>query len=269
MRPVPLAPSYSPTDAGKIQWLIDRVTQLCNASQVDTPVTVATANAGRYQPIDADLTAIAAISTTAYGRAFLALANEAAFEAYVNMEEGVDYYGVSGTDVALADGGTGTSLADPNADRIMFWDDGTNSMAWLSPTSGLEISGTTLQMTEAARYASVVWVIDGGGSAITTGVKGYIEVPFSGTILQATALADQTGSIVVDVWKDSYANYPPTNADSITASAPITISAGTKSQNDTLTGWTTSITAGDILGFNVDSVSTITLLTITIVVLKT
>jgi len=43
-----------------------------------------------YQPLDADLTAIALLSTTAYGRAFLALADEAAFKAAVNLEIGVD-----------------------------------------------------------------------------------------------------------------------------------------------------------------------------------
>ena len=37
--------------------------------------------------------------------------------------EGNVIYRAGGTDVALADGGTGTSLADPNADRLMFWDD--------------------------------------------------------------------------------------------------------------------------------------------------
>lgn len=100
--------------------------------------------------------------------------------------------------------------------------------------------------------------IDGGGSAITTGVKGYIEVPYACTINQVTMLADQSGDAVVDIWKDTYANYPPTDADSITAAAVPTISSATKSQDATLTGWTTAITAGDILGFNVDSAATIT-----------
>jgi hypothetical protein len=40
--------------------------------------TAATAAQAASQPLDADLTAIAALSTTAYGRAFLALANQAA-----------------------------------------------------------------------------------------------------------------------------------------------------------------------------------------------
>jgi len=81
-------------------------------------------------------------------------------------------------------------------------------------------------------------------------------------------LADQTGSIVVDIWKDSYANFPPTDADSITASAPPTISSAQKSQDSTLTGWTTSISAGDILAFNVDSCSTIARVTLSLKVEK-
>ena len=104
---------------------------------------------------------------------------------------------------------------------------------------------------------SVNFIIDGGGSAITTGVKGYIEIPFAMEIEGVTMLADQSGSIVVDIWKDIYANYPPLDADSITASAVPTISTAIKSQDLTLTGWTVAVVAGDILGFNVDSITTI------------
>lgn len=104
----------------------------------------------------------------------------------------------------------------------------------------------------------LAFVIDGGGSAITTGVKGDIAVDFGCTINQVTLLADQSGSIVVDIWKDTYANYPPTVADTITASAKPTISSTTKAKDSTLTGWTTTISAGDTLRFNVDSATTIT-----------
>jgi hypothetical protein len=96
-----------------------------------------------------------------------------------------------------------------------------------------------------------------------------LQVPFACTINSVTALADASGAIVVDIWKDTYANYPPTDADSITASAPVTISGpAIKSQDTTLTGWTTSIAAGDCLRFNVDSVSTITRVTIILKVTK-
>lgn len=53
-------------------------------------------------------------------------------------------YTPGGTDVALADGGTGASLSDPNADRILFWDDSAGAMTWLTPGTGLTITGTTI-----------------------------------------------------------------------------------------------------------------------------
>lgn len=103
----------------------------------------------------------------------------------------------------------------------------------------------------------VTVVLGSIGTALSTGVKGYLAVLHAGTIISVEMLADQSGSVVVDVWKDTYANYPPVNADSITASAPPTISTAVKSLDTTLTGWTTTVTAGDILGFNVDSVTSI------------
>jgi len=115
---------------------------------------------------------------------------------------------------------------------------------------------------------TITFIIDGGGAVITTGQKGHLEIPFACSIIQATMLADQSGSIVVDIWKDSYANAPPDNADSITAAAPPTITTAQKSQDSTLTGWTKAIAAGDILAFNVDSCTTITRVTISLKVKK-
>lgn len=258
MRPVPLAPSPPADDAGKLRWVIDKINALCNASQVDKPTDIANEVAAAYQPLAATLSAIAELSTTAFGRALLTYASEAAFKAAVNLEPNTDFYAPGGTDVAVADGGTGASSAS-----------GARTNLELVPTNGLEISTPNVQMTANQRTSAVIWTIDGGGAPITTGQKGYIQVPFACTITAARSFADQSGSIVVDVWKDAYANYPPTDSDSITASAPITISATTKSEDATLTGWTKTIAAGDILGFNVDSVSTITRLTIVLTVTKT
>jgi len=113
---------------------------------------------------------------------------------------------------------------------------------------------------------SINFVIDGGGSAITTGVKGDIEIGFDCIITSCRVLPDQSGSIVVDIWKDTYANYPPTDADTITSSTPPTVTATTKSEDTTLTSWTTTISAGNILRFNVDSCSTIERATISLTV---
>jgi hypothetical protein len=113
------------------------------------------------------------------------------------------------------------------------------------------------------------FIIDGGGSALATGVaKGCLKIDFACTIVEVTLLADQSGSVVIDIWKDTYTNYPPTVADTITASAKPTITTATKSQDNTLTGWNKDIAAGDILKFNVDSVTTITNVTVVLKVTK-
>lgn len=118
------------------------------------------------------------------------------------------------------------------------------------------------------------FVIDGGGVVLTTGMKGYLIVPFNCTVVQNDVLCDQSGSIVINIWKCTYAQFDagathPVVGDKITASAPPTVSAATKSTNTTLTGWTTTLAAGDILAFNVDSVTTVQRATLNLKVNRT
>ena len=42
------------------------------------------------------------------------------------------------------------NLTDPNADRILFWDDSAGNVDWLTAGSGLTISGTTISTTGGA-----------------------------------------------------------------------------------------------------------------------
>lgn len=116
--------------------------------------------------------------------------------------------------------------------------------------------------------ASITLAIDGGGSTITTGIKADVFVPYSGTLQSVTMLADQTGSIVVDIWKVAYASYPATVSNTITASALPTITTAVKSQDNTLTGWTTTVNAGDTLRYNVNSATSITRLNMVLKILK-
>jgi hypothetical protein len=104
--------------------------------------------------------------------------------------------------------------------------------------------------------------IDGSGAEVSTGVKGYIQAPFSGTISRWTLFADTTGDIVFDIWRDTFANYPPTAASSITGSGKPTLINALSAESTDLTTWNPLIFAGDIVAFSVDSVSGISRVTL-------
>lgn len=101
------------------------------------------------------------------------------------------------------------------------------------------------------------YLFEGGGAVISTGPKRPWLWGFKGEITRITLLADQAGDFVGDLWKDTYANYPPTVADTITAAAKPTLAAVIKSQDAVLTGWTKSFNKGDIVLPNVDSAATV------------
>jgi hypothetical protein len=125
-------------------------------------------------------------------------------------------------------------------------------------------SGTEYLMSQTADVIQID--IGDGTNVISTGTKQFIQIPFDFTITAVRLLALISGAIVIDIWKDTYANFPPVDADSITSATPPTITAtGQKSEDTTLSGWTKNISAGDILGFNVDSCSTITKVTVVII----
>jgi hypothetical protein len=105
-----------------------------------------------------------------------------------------------------------------------------------------------------------------GVAPIVIGEVGSSIIPYNGTILGWYIIGDTTGSIVVDIWKDSFANYPPTVGDTITGTEKPTLASQNKNSDLTLTTWNTSVLAGDVVRFKVDSVDG-TLKSVNIVVL--
>lgn len=135
-------------------------------------------------------------------------------------------------------------------------------------TKFLNGSATPAWSTPVKAIQKLSFTIDGGGSAISsTGLQKYFSFPCTGTITGVRLLGDQSGSTVVDIWKDTWANRPPTNADSITASAKPTLSSAQFYEDTTLTGWTTSVTAGDLGGIEIESISTLTWLVVELFIL--
>jgi hypothetical protein len=126
-------------------------------------------------------------------------------------------------------------------------------------SGGLGFTGSgSLELTNNQRIRAIPFTVYQNGSVLTTGIKGDLYVPFTGTIVGVTLLADQVGSVVLDIWKDTFANYPPTVADTIVAAAKPTLAAANKYQDVVLNGWNPTVNAGDCLRFNFDSVATIT-----------
>jgi hypothetical protein len=122
--------------------------------------------------------------------------------------------------------------------------------------------------THTGIVTSFEYVIPGGGAVITTGLKYGLRADFACTITKAGLFADQISTMAVDVWKNTYVNYPPTDADSITASAPMVLNAETHRATATLTGWNVTVNTGDLLWFNVDSVTAATHVLVVLTVLR-
>lgn len=128
-----------------------------------------------------------------------------------------------------------------------------------------DVSYVLLQATSAAGGITPRRVVgatfDGSGSPPTAGSVGYAVVPFNGTIDQWYIVGDAAGSAVVDVWKA--AGVIPTNANSIAGSEKPTLSAAQLANDTSLTTWSTlAVAAGDVFGFELESASTLTRVTV-------
>jgi len=121
----------------------------------------------------------------------------------------------------------------------------------------------TAGFIDALKEGSIVYVIDGGGNAITTsGLNGWIEAPFNGTVRAARLFADEAGSgtLEVKIYKSTYADYPFTvgvdEAELISNGLLITTGCKEEYLNLTSTGanWSQrNFLKGDIFVFKVSS----------------
>jgi hypothetical protein len=171
-------------------------------------------------------------------------------------------FGAAGSTVPLLS----QALADAKGD--LFAGSGADAVGRLAVGSNGQLlvadSAQALGVKWASQLVPVSLVIDGGGSVLATGSKGFLEVPLgsAGTIVAARLVAAQAGSIQVTIKKATFAGLPTTT--SIVASAPLVLSSAQKSENTTLSGWTTAIADGDWLELVVDSVTTITRVTVSL-----
>ncbi len=118
-------------------------------------------------------------------------------------------------------------------------------------------------LSQAVQVHSFGASFDGGGSALTSGKTVYFTVPYACTV-QGWNVAVDTGTATIDIWKIATGTAIPTISNTITASALPAIATGTAIHSTTLTAWTTTVAANDIVGVNLKTVATATQANLTV-----
>lgn len=146
----------------------------------------------------------------------------------------------NGTAISAATAGTDYGVPSDTAYDATSWNANTDV-----PTKNAVRDKIESLATGAGSFGVTV---DGGGSVVTAGSKGFVVVPFACTITGWSIVADQSGSVAFDVEKAADGVVPST---SIVASAAPTLTADQIERSTTLTSWTTSVTANDVIEFEI------------------
>jgi hypothetical protein len=93
--------------------------------------------------------------------------------------------------------------------------------------------------------------------ALVAGQVTYFTVPYACTIVAWNIVAD-AGTVTFDIWKIATGTAIPTISNTIVASAKPALASGTAIHSTSMSGWTTSVTANDIVGIKLDTVATAT-----------
>lgn len=144
---------------------------------------------------------------------------------------------------------------------------------WLADVADEDISvkfdGTAWQEAGAAGSPSATqkatWVRGGGLALETPVVDVDVYCPVDQTITGIVIMTQGgNGSCVVDIWKTALGTFPPTSANTICGSSKPEISSGATYLDTTLTGWTVSISAGEMLRFHLESTDIFNVVAVTL-----
>jgi hypothetical protein len=112
---------------------------------------------------------------------------------------------------------------------------------------------TVAAIDDIKHTPTAVWGDNVSATSVKALTASYVRVPYSGTIVSWSIIANVSCTCVLDVWKTNATL--PTVSNTITASAKPSLSSATTASSSTLTGWTTAVAVGDVFGFNLDSIT--------------
>jgi hypothetical protein len=127
-------------------------------------------------------------------------------------------------------------------------------------SAGSSISASYASTASYASYtpsiANVSFVMNGGSAVLTTGYKGSLRVPTNVTVSSVGLFTSGSGSIDVDILRQTYDTYNPSiTAGTSIIGTPLSMSNNAKYLDTTLSGWTTSLFTDDVLNFIVKAVA--------------
>lgn len=139
-------------------------------ARIVTPLKLKTFADAAYQPLDSDLSAIAAIATTAYGRAFLALANQAGLQALLGLDTDVALAANSDTKIATQKAVKAYADGLLDANNAYQYKGGIDCSA--SPNYPAANAGWTYKVTVAGKIGGASGVNVEAGDSLTCLVDG-------------------------------------------------------------------------------------------------
>ena len=120
-------------------------------------------------------------------------------------------------------------------------------------SSSVPFFGVALANT-ADLTRTINYVVDNGSRPMTIGNKGYLTIDVTGNIQSFILLADNLGTLELDIRKCNFDDFPA--GTSICGNSRPELNNEVKKSDITLTGWTKQLNAGDILQYEVINVST-------------
>lgn len=146
-------------------------------------------------------------------------------------------------------------------DLILYSDAYSTAKATIDGATGNTTLSGTLTTTRIIGETTILpIVIDGGGVAITSGVKVDLPIPYNGTITRWEIGADVSGSIAITLTTGAFGSWPP-------AGALLTPSMTTNT-TAFATGLSSSITQGNYIRVNVTSATSVTRVVLALYVTK-
>jgi hypothetical protein len=156
--------------------------------------------------------------------------------------------GITGVAGATGVGLTGVGLSGGYLVAQYLYPSGATSefvIGYVRGATGAAVSGSGQTAEDTLGF-----FIDNTPDDVSTGSKGYKQVPYDCEFTEWSVFAGETGSMQVDVRKSNYNTYP--SFTSVVGGDYPTLSSQIKNRNTGITAWT-GLSAGDLYEFTINS----------------